>query len=132
MRREIYVRFVTLRLDESSGRRQGVFQAAAELVEARELRDFELAELENIRRWYNAYLDVPNRFSRSRKSGAARRAISWFKSEARRFVSPMHLMCRILREHGVFTEMITTRRPGYIVFEDEHQVAAEPFWETRT
>ena len=41
-------------------------------------------------------------------------------------------MCRILNEHGIRTEMITSARPGYIVFEDEHQVAAVPFKETTT
>ena len=41
-------------------------------------------------------------------------------------------MCRILNEQGVRTEMITSPRPGYVVYEDEHQIAAIPFSETAT
>jgi hypothetical protein len=130
--RERYLRFVTERVDGSSGKRQGIFQAAAELVEGRELRDYERAELEGVQWWFGVHLGVPDRFSRSRRSGAARRAICWFRSGARRLISRMHLMCWILNEHGLCTEMITTRRPGYVVFEDENQVAAVPFRETRT
>jgi hypothetical protein len=52
--------------------------------------------------------------------------------EATEYVSRMHALCRILNEHGVRTEMITSARPGYVVFEDDYQVAAVPFAETAT
>jgi hypothetical protein len=130
--RSTYVRFVTARIDERSGRRQGLFQAAGALEDGRELRDYEMEQLLAVRWWFNIYLQPPKRFSRSRRSGAAPRAICWFKSSATRHVSWMHAMSWILREHGVATEMITTARPGYVVFEDEYQVAAEPFVETVT
>jgi hypothetical protein len=130
--RQSYVRFVTAIVDEYSGRRQGLFQAAGDLEDGKELRADEVAELRSVREWFNENLDKPLRFSRSRKSGAASKAISWFKSSAVEHVRRMHAICRILEEHGIQTEMITTARPGYIVFEDEFQVAAEPFAETRT
>jgi hypothetical protein len=126
----MYVRFVTGKLSESSRRREGVFQAMYDLIDGKELRDYELEELDQLRRWFNQHLEKPERFSRSRKSGAAGEAISWFKSCATGYVSRMHAICRILEEHGVVTEMITTVRPGYVVFEDEHQIAAVPFEET--
>ncbi len=44
----------------------------------------------------------------------------------------MRVMAHILEAHGVHTEMIKTPRPGYIVYEDEFQVTAEPFGETCT
>ena len=44
----------------------------------------------------------------------------------------MRELCRLLNEHGVTTEMLRSERPGYIVFEDEFQIAAEPFFETKT
>jgi hypothetical protein len=127
-----YVRFVTAVIDPNSLRRQGLFQAVSELVEWGELREHELAEVEALRFWFNARLDRPARFARSRRSGATPRAICWFKSSAREHVRRMHEMRRLVEEHGVATEMIKTARPGYVVFEDEFQVAAEPFWETRT
>jgi hypothetical protein len=41
-------------------------------------------------------------------------------------------MILILEAHGVVVERIRTQRPGYIVYEDEHQVAAYPFADTPT
>ena len=130
--RHTYVRFVTSAIDEDSGKRRGVCQAVADLVEANELSEHEFEELQSIRKWFNQHLGVPNRFSRSPKRNAAPKAISWYKSNATEFVSRMHEMCRILNEHGVRTEIITSARPGYSVFEDDHQVAAVPFAETAT
>jgi hypothetical protein len=130
--RHAYVRFVTADLDEDSGRRRGVFQAVADLAEAGEWRDYEAEELQVLRQWFNDHLEAPDRFSRSRRSDAAPRAISWFKSSATEHVRRMYMLCRILTEHGIPTETITSARPGYIVFEDDHQIAAIPFAETTT
>jgi hypothetical protein len=130
--RHAYVRFVTSVIDQDSGKRCGVFQAVADLVEANELSEHELDELQSIRTWFNQHLDSPDRFSRSQKRNAASKAISWYKSSANEYISRMHAMCRILNEHGIRTEMITSARPGYVVFEDDRQIAAVPFAETAT
>jgi hypothetical protein len=119
-------------IDEHSGRRRGVFQAAADLVDANALPEDQVLELQSLRKWFGDHLQAPDRFSRSRKSNAAPKAIHWFKNSATAHVSRMHSICRILREHEIATEMITSDRPGYVVFEDEHQVAAIPFSETPT
>lgn len=127
-----FIRFVTARIDEHSGRRQGVFQAATSLVEAKELTPHELDELNAIREWFGENLEVPDRFSRNRRRDGAGHAISWHKRSAAEHINRMHAMCRILNEHGVATEMITSDRPGYVVFEDDHQVTAVPFGDTST
>ena len=36
-------------------------------------------------------------------------------------------MVCLLEENDVYVRAIKTRRPGYIVYQDEHQVVAEPF-----
>jgi len=128
----IYVRFVTNRIDGSSLKRQGVFQAAADLIDSKLLPDDEAKELKELERWFDKNLRKPDRFARSRRSHPAPKAISWFKSSAMEYVERMHAMCRILNEHGVQTEMITSQRPGYVVFQDEFQIAAVPFRETAT
>jgi len=130
--RHTYVRFVTSAVDEDSGKRRGVFQAVADLVDANELSEQELEELQSIRKWFNQHLGAPDRFSRSQKRNAAPKAISWFKSSANEYISRMQTMCRILNEHGIRAEMITSARPGYVVFEDDYQIAAVPFAETAT
>jgi hypothetical protein len=38
----------------------------------------------------------------------------------------------ILDAHGISVEVLHTARPGYVVYEDKYQVAAEPFSETAT
>ena len=130
--RHAFIRFVCHRLDENSGRRQGLFQVAAELLDASALAPQDHEELKRLKAWFNEHLAQPDRFTRSRKSRVEPKAISWFKASATEHVSRMHAICRILSDHGVATEVITCSRPGYIVFEDEHQVAAEPSAETTT
>ena len=129
---DTYVRFVTLTIDEASGRRRGVFQAMFDLIDERELSDHEMDEVQALRKWFNKHLAKPDRFARSPKRHAAPKAISWYKTSAMEYISRMHAICRILNEHGIVTEMITSTRPGYVVFEDKHQIAAVPFSETRT
>jgi hypothetical protein len=129
---DTYVRFVTAMIDETSGKRQGVFQAMSDLIDTRELAEHEMEELQAIRKWFNQHLARPKRFARSSKRHAAPKAISWYKTSATEHIGRMHAICRILNEHGIVTNMITSTRPGYVVFEDKHQIAAVPFSETTT
>jgi hypothetical protein len=129
---QTYVRFVTGRIDRRSGRRRGVFQAAAALADSNFLAREPLGEMQLLRSWFNRCLDRPARFSRSRRNGASPISICWFKATAVEHVRNVRAMCRILKVHGIATEMITSTRPGYIVFEDDHQIAAVPFAETAT
>jgi len=39
----------------------------------------------------------------------------------------MFALITILEKNGYPVSQITTDRPGYVVFEDDHQVVAEPF-----
>ncbi|MEN0041828.1 MAG: hypothetical protein AAF764_10945 [Pseudomonadota bacterium] len=39
-------------------------------------------------------------------------------------------MAAIVFEYGYPTTLIRTARPGFIVYEDEHQIVAEPFADT--
>ena len=39
----------------------------------------------------------------------------------------MRELAAILEENGYIVSQVTSKRPGYVVFEDEHQVVAEPF-----
>src|SRR5579863_237500 len=97
---DTYVRFVTLTIDEDSGRRRGVFQAVSELIDAREVSEHEIEELHAIGKWFNEHLGVPDRFARSARRHAASKAISWFKSSATAHLDRMHAVSRILNEHG--------------------------------
>jgi hypothetical protein len=39
----------------------------------------------------------------------------------------MRALVAILEKNGCQVSQITTTRPGYVIFEDDHQVIAEPF-----
>jgi len=39
----------------------------------------------------------------------------------------MREIIRLLESHGISVRMIKTDRPGYVVYEDDHQIVAEPF-----
>jgi hypothetical protein len=39
----------------------------------------------------------------------------------------MRELSDVLTRNGYLVSQITTDRPGYVVFEDDHQVVAEPF-----
>ena len=86
----------------------------------------------NLRKWFKEHLEKPKSFSRSRKPRATRVALSWFKDTAKLHIAKMYEFAAILEAHGVHVEVIRTTRPGYVVYEDEHQITAEPFSETGT
>ena len=54
-------------------------------------------------------------------------ALSWFKDSATPHISRTHKLPTILNNYGLQTEILINERPGYIVYEDEFQVVAEPF-----
>lgn len=128
----MYLRFVIEHRNPDSHHRAGLFQGNWWLEEHYEFAPAELAEIEDLYAWFGEHLRRPNRFSRSAKPHAQPRAICWFKAEAHAHIRQMHRLAMVLRRHGVPVAIVTTRRPGYIVYEDDAQIAAEPFRDTRT
>ena len=51
----------------------------------------------------------------------------WFKASATAHIAKAREISFILEQNDVYVHEIKTRRPGYIVYEDEYQVVAEPF-----
>ena len=51
----------------------------------------------------------------------------WFKSSATEHIAKIYEMAYLLEENGYAVRRFQERRVGYIVYEDEHQVVAEPF-----
>lgn len=128
----MFVRFVIHKNDGGSGRRQGIFQAASELEYEGVLLEHEQREYDEIYEWFRHNLKKPRSFSRSSKPHAKNVALSWFKDTAVEHLAKMHALSQILNAHGIIVEVLRTNRPGYIVYEDQLQVAAEPFKETTT
>ncbi len=85
--------------------------------------------------WFSENLVTPDRFNRSKSKGFDRRTtrgIAWFRDTATDCLSRMHRMRVILEKYGHPVTMLTETRIGYVVYEDELQVVAEPFSDTQT
>jgi hypothetical protein len=126
----MYVRFVVLSADEDSQRLEGLFQAAFKLRREGALVEYEEEWFREIWLWFNEHLKEPDRFSRSDRPGAAPKAVGWFKDSAAEHLRRMRDLAALLEHHGVPTRMLRTDRPGYVVYEDDYQVAAVPFADT--
>ncbi len=128
----MYIRFVIRSKDKDSGRRQGLFQAFSELEQANILEEKELNEWNEIYNWFRKNLNKPRKFSTSSKPHSKNVAISWFKDLAKEHIKKMYELRQIFENNGITVDVLRTTRPGYIVYEDKYQVAAEPFSDTPT
>ena len=125
----MYLRFVVAQVDEDSGRELGVFQAAYNLRDDGKLYPYEEPQLDELRQWFNTHLQGPTRFTASKPPYYRKKstAISWFKDSAQEHIARVREIVAILENHGVRVRMIRADRVGYVVYEDEHQIVAEPF-----
>ena len=114
--------------DKHSWQPQGLFAIAWALEQSHQLEDLEVEWLHEIRRWFEAHLRRPLRFSSSRRKTFTRNdGISWFRESAREHIQHMQELVALLREHGVRVRMRRTCTPGYVLYQDAHQVVAVPF-----
>jgi hypothetical protein len=125
----MYLRFVVSKRDEDSHCELGVFHAVGSLRDQGQLFEYEEKEHDRIRDWFNANLEKPTRFTASKPPFYRKRnkAISWFKDTAHRHLSEIRSLVAILENHGVHVRTLKTERVGYVVYEDEFQIVAEPF-----
>lgn len=128
----MFIRFVIHKNDSDSGRRQGIFQAVSDLEYEGVLLEHEQQEYDQIYEWFRHNLKKPRSFARSSKPHAKNVALSWYKDTAVEHIAKMHALAQLLQSHGIVVDVLQTDRPGYVVYEDQHQVAAEPFKETVT
>jgi hypothetical protein len=124
------IRFAVHQRDPDSLVPGGVIQVLDDLREDGALAPYEDERAAEIMRWLSKNLPEPTRFDRSRSRAGAGRGISWLRHTARAHIRRMHELCAILEDHDVTIRMLTTDRPGRIVYEDEYQVVAEPFADT--
>ncbi len=107
--------------------------APIELKRSVRLHGVEREALESLLAWFEANLPTPDRFSRTTSKGLSRRrskGLSWFKPSAETAIRKMRELVEILSRYGYSVEELRTLRPGFVTYEDEHQIVAEPFAET--
>ena len=125
----MFLRFVVADIDEDSDSELGIFHAMRNLRESGALSDHEAGHHDLIREWFNRHLEKPSRFTTAKPPFYRKknRAISWFKDTAHEHIARARSLVAILESHDVSVQMLRTDRVGYVVYEDEYQVVAEPF-----
>jgi len=123
-----YLRFVIPNRSVESGYRTGFLRGAEVVRESGVLADYEEKRLEEIFAWFKKNLPVPNRVSRKRNAyHKNHRGLAWFKDTALDHIGLAREVVDLLHLHGVVVETLKTDRPGFIVYEDNFQIIAEPF-----
>ena len=130
-----FLRFVGTGRHAHSGVEVGLFQIAYSIRDSHATSQGVERAIRQQLDWFSKHLPAPKRFNRSRSKGYYRRTtkgISWFKDTATECLARMFILKRIAEEHGYLVSVISEDRIGFIVYEDEVQVVAEPFSDTRT
>ena len=125
----MYLRFVVAEIDQGTSRELGVFLALEKLRHTGVLNPHEEESEDEIRKWFDKHLEKPARFTAAKPPYYRKqnKAISWFKDTAHDHIARIRLLAKILESHGIPVKMLRTDRVGYIVYEDEFQIVAEPF-----
>ena len=119
----MFIRFIVNKKHIKSNRRLGIFHAIRYLRDDGELTADELREMDQVMDWFANHLEAPERLSQVK-------AISWFKDSAKDHISNIRKIICVLKTHNIDVDMVRTDKPGYLVYEDDYQVFAEPFSET--
>ena len=130
-----FIRFALSKRHPDSGVEDGLFRLAYSLRDAAEVASADREALRDILAWFGEHLPTPDRFNRSKSKGYYRRntrGISWFRENATECITRMHALKRILEANGHAVSMVREERVGYLVYEDDQQVVAEPFSDTQT
>ena len=128
----MYLRFVVPDIDEDSECHLGVFHAVGKLRRRASLEPHELDELDELRYWFNVYLEAPTRWTAAKPPYYRKKnhAICWFRDSAQTHLWQVWRYVAILKDHGIAVRMLKAARVGYVVYEDEYQVVAQPFADT--
>ncbi|MBC8106370.1 MAG: hypothetical protein H7Z14_07260 [Anaerolineae bacterium] len=96
----------------------GVFQGRWMIRESAELPDSVQSCYRENRNWMNRHLHSPRHVNPE--------SIFWFRAEAAECIDRIRELIELYRVAGHEVRMQATRDPGYIVYQDEHQIAATP------
>lgn len=129
----IYLRFTSpeTRLDSGlessldSGVADGVLRRACALRHSDGVPKLERGILSEQLEWFARHLPAPKRFAKG---------VAWLRDDAIEPISRMFEIKRVLGANGhvVRAHAVRENRVGYIVYQDDAQIVAEPFTDTFT
>jgi hypothetical protein len=126
VRAATYVRFVCSRLIDGQKHRLGLFQALDEAREADLAPDWALKQIGETYGWFMRNLAIPTIYKPRGATSLGQRGLSWFKPAAHEHITKMHSLSSALASCGVHVEMLTTRDPGIVIYQDRLQLVAVP------
>lgn len=101
---------------------------AYSLLESSEVAEHERVLIREHIEWLKKHLPIPDRFTRTRNANHKNtRGLSWLKPNATEVVDHLRAIATIMEEHGIPVTMLKDENPGYVVYEDDFQIVAEPF-----
>lgn len=122
------LRFVIPDRDQRTGQPMGLMTLAYGLLRSRDIAQSDESELQRLVHWMETHIPVPSRFARKRNvSHKETHGISWIKADAADAISHLHAIAEIMERYGYRIDILRTDRPGYVVYEDDLQIVAEPF-----
>ncbi|HUS10446.1 MAG TPA: hypothetical protein VMZ30_08275 [Pyrinomonadaceae bacterium] len=127
----MFIRFVSGEIDEDSHVLAGLFCAAFKLKMTLDegLPEYERDALNATMDWFDLHLESP--FDYLPRTPRNERAVSWFKPTAREYLARAWELVTILERNNVLIWTIKSRRTGYVFYEDEAQVFAQPSGDVR-
>ncbi|HEX3663963.1 MAG TPA: hypothetical protein VHU23_01855 [Rhizomicrobium sp.] len=131
----MFIRFVTQKPIAGSRAREGNFAAAYDLKRSGHLTSADEDYLTELLEWFKQNLPIPTWFNRTTSKGYYRRAttgIARFKPSAATHLEKIEEFVQLLDRYEVRCEIVKSKRPGYLIYEDDAQVVAEPFRDSST
>ncbi|HEU4509677.1 MAG TPA: hypothetical protein VFR78_15660 [Pyrinomonadaceae bacterium] len=125
----VFIRFVCGEIDRDSHVAAGIFCAAYALLESHGLPWYELDELVELREWFNTHLKSPFDYLAYHKRYD--RAVCWFKPTAHEHLARAWELAAILERNDIVIWTIKSPRAGYVHYEDDIQVFAQPHPDVR-
>ena len=123
----MYLRFITEYVDKNGDIDRGIFNVLRFIREDSATQDDDADLLKNLMNWFNNNLDAPDKFSNATNKNPESISLSWFKDSAKKHIGKIYEIRGLLSKYGIEVEVLTTKTPGYIIYEDDYQISAIPF-----
>lgn len=123
----MYIRFTTEFVNEYGENHTGLFSALRFVRESSLTSDEDVKTLTELRDWFNNNLDAPDKFSNAKNKNPESISLSWFKDTAKEHIKKVYDIREVLYHYGIVIEVTTTKKTGYIIYDDDYQVSAIPF-----
>ena len=123
----MYIRFVINELHPKSNQKLGIFHAIRYMADDGELSDEEFSTADKLMNWFVDNMKSPLDHLSKQKSKKSEIFISWFKDSATEHIQKARELSAIINNKNSSVEFIRTKKPGKIVYEDEHQIFSKPF-----